>query len=50
MDAPVAEYIKKMGLYRAAEPNIPFDELRTGSGDRGQVAGARNAPASGRKR
>lgn len=50
VDAPVAEYLQKVGLYRAAEPNIPFDELRTVSGDSGQVAGARNAPASGRKR
>ena len=50
VDAPVAEYLQKVGLYRAAEPNIPFDEHGAGSGDSGQVAGARNAPASGRKR
>ena len=49
VDALVAEYLQKIGLYRAAKQSSHFDGLRTGSGDSRQVAGARNAPASPRK-
>jgi len=48
VDALVAEYLQKIGLYRAAKQSRPFDGLRTGSGDSRQVAAARNAPASPR--
>jgi len=50
VDALVAEYLQKIGLYRAAKQSSPFDGLRTGSGDSRQVAGARNVPAPPRKR
>jgi nicotinate-nucleotide adenylyltransferase len=50
VDALVAEYLQKIGLYRAAKQSSPFDGLRRGSSGSRQVAGARNAPASPRRR